>query len=82
MTDFPDLFAVSPVVAERHWARWIADQEPFTGEKATDAENIVLAIRELQLNANHDPAAHAIAATNLEQRLAAFKAKYLTVCEA
>lgn len=71
----PDLFAVSPVIAERHWLRWLADQEPFAGQKAIDAEHITLAIRGLQLNDGDDVAAKAIAATNLEQRLAAFKAK-------
>lgn len=71
----PDLFVVSPAFAERQWLRWLADREPFEGELATLAENVTLSIRELGLNLiGNGPEAVALSATNLEQRLAAFKA--------
>lgn len=72
----PDILSMSPPIAERHWLRWLADQEPFEGQKAIDAEHFTLAIREWGLNIG--TAGEEKSRANLEQRYAAFKATHLT----
>lgn len=70
----PDLFSVSPALAERAWQRWLADGDPFDGELGKLAIGVLHSIREWGLNIGHE--GESAARENLEKRVAMFVAAY------
>jgi len=70
----PDLSILSPAFARRAWLRWLSDHDEPTGQAATDAENVMLAIKEFAMNYGRDSEEQS--RKNLAARVATFQTSF------